>query len=488
LLTTRRPIVAFLKKVHSRPRRPPHPVFFHNVNKNSPNLAHSNGPAISCTQAVHSRHSHRIQSSRPHRGGPTKRSQAARKQKQQRSSSVPMEMADTKLSVRDADVADKRVLVRVDFNVPLKEVAAAAGLPVVAVASSNRILAALPTIRLLRQAGARSIVLMSHLGRPGGKPTPSLSMRPVAEKLAELLAPEEITVTFVPGPCDSAEVAAACRGAAAGALLLLENLRFHAEEEGQGTDANTGTKLVPPAEKVASFRAALSELGDVFVNDAFGCAHRAHSSMVGVELPCRAAGLLMHRELEAFGAVMRTPARPLLAVLGGAKVSDKLQLIENMLGTVDELIVGGGMAFTFRRVLDGTPIGASLYDEAGAALVPRLMARARERGVRIHLPVDWVAAERYAADAAHRVVGAGAAQAAGGAGGVGRGGRGGGVGCRRAGSGSTTALRPARRSRRWCSARTPWSGTGRWGCASGRRSRRGRDGCWRRWWRQAVGG
>jgi len=302
------------------------------------------------------------------------------------------------LRVESLDVAGKRVLVRVDFNVPLSP-APGDGAPIIA--STQRIEAALPTVRLLLAGGAQSVVLMSHLGRPNGRSNRALSLRPVAEKLREMLAP--VPVNFVPGGCDSADAAAACRGAPSGTVLLLENLRFHVEEEGKGEDA-AGAKVVPPPTAVAAFRAALSSLGDLFVNDAFGCVHRAHSSMVGVDLPLRASGLLMDRELAAFATVLIAPVRPLLAVLGGAKVSDKLLLIENMLETVDELIIGGGMAFTFKQVIDTTGIGASLFDAEGAALVPKLMTKAKERGVQIHLPSDWVAAESFDADAAHRVV------------------------------------------------------------------------------------
>ena len=189
---------------------------------------------------------------------------------------------------------------------------------------------------------------------------------------------------------------------APGTVFLLENLRFHLEEEGKGVDA-AGAKVKASKEAVATFAASLTRLGDVYVNDAFGTAHRAHASMVGVKLPVRAAGFLMKKELDYFAKALDAPARPFLAILGGAKVADKIQLIESLLDKVDEMIIGGGMAFTFKKVA-GVAIGDSLFDEEGAKLVPEIMRKAAERNVKIHLPTDYVAADKFDKDAATRAV------------------------------------------------------------------------------------
>jgi len=178
----------------------------------------------------------------------------------------------------------------------------------------------------------------------------------------------------------------------------LENLRFHIEEEGKGVN-DAGEKIKADKDAVAAFRASLSKLGDIYVNDAFGTAHRAHSSMVGVELPQRAAGMLMKKELDYFAKALESPARPFLAVLGGAKVADKIQLIDNLLEKVDEMIIGGGMAYTFRKKIDGMKIGDSLFDQAGAEIVEKLMAKADEKGVKIHLPTDFITADKFDAEA-----------------------------------------------------------------------------------------
>lgn len=171
--------------------------------------------------------------------------------------------------------------------------------------------------------------------------------------------------------------------------MLLENLRFHAEEEGKGADAAA----------IEAFRASLSRLGDVYVNDAFGTAHRAHSSMVGVNLPQRAAGYLLQKELEYFGKALSNPERPFLAILGGAKVADKIQLIDNLLEKVDEMIIGGGMAYTFKKELSGMKIGKSLYDPEGAKIVHQLIDKARSKGIQIHLPVDFKTGDAFSNDA-----------------------------------------------------------------------------------------
>jgi phosphoglycerate kinase len=182
-----------------------------------------------------------------------------------------------------------------------------------------------------------------------------------------------------------------------GQVFLLENLRFYLAEEGKG-EVN-GEKVKATEAEVKEFRTQLTALGDIYVNDAFGTAHRAHSSMVGVDLETKASGFLLKKELESFSKVLDQPDRPLTVVMGGAKVTDKIQLIYNMLDIVDEMIIGGGMAFTFDKVLNGTDIGASLWDEEGAKTVPDIMAKAKEKGVKIHLPTDYVCADNFAADA-----------------------------------------------------------------------------------------
>ena len=209
-------------------------------------------------------------------------------------------------------------------------------------------------------------------------------------------------MVFLPD-CVGAEVEAACANPAPGTVFLLENLRFHVEEEGKGVNA-AGEKFKAKKEDVAAFAASLTKLGDVYVNDAFGTAHRAHASMVGVKLPQRASGFLLKKELAYFAKALEAPARPFLAILGGAKVADKIQLIENLLDKVDEMVIGGGMAFTFKKVAHGVSIGDSLFDAEGAKLVEGILAKAAAKGVKIHLPVDYIAADKFDKDAATKLV------------------------------------------------------------------------------------
>lgn len=296
-----------------------------------------------------------------------------------------------KLSIEDIELKGKRVFIRVDFNVPQDKVTGE-------ITNTKRIEAALPTIQYALDKGA-AVILASHLGRPNGKVNAKFSLAPVAKKLEELI---KKPVKFL-SDCVGAEVEAECAKAQPGEIILLENLRFHIEEEGKAKIKNedgTETKIKADPAKVEEFRASLSKLADVYVNDAFGTAHRAHSSMVGVNLPVRAAGFLMNKELKAFDKVLNNPPRPFLAILGGAKVADKIQLINNLLDKADEIIIGGGMAFTFKKVIDNIQIGASLYDEEGAKIVPELMAKAKANGKKIILPVDYIAADKFAADAA----------------------------------------------------------------------------------------
>ena len=293
-------------------------------------------------------------------------------------------------TIREMSLAGKRVLIRVDFNVPQDKATGA-------ITNNQRIVAALPTVKYALSQGA-SVVLMSHLGRPDGQRIAKFSLKPVAVELERLLGKP---VTFL-DDCVGPAVESACARLAPGAVVLLENLRFHIEEEGKVKLADGTSKKADP-QAVQVFRASLSRLGDVFVNDAFGTAHRAHSSMVGVALPQRAAGFLMEAELKAFAAVLDHPKRPLLAILGGAKVADKIPLINNLLDRADEIIIGGGMAFTFKKVVNGMAIGSSLFDPEGAKIVGELVAKAQARGVKLVFPVDYVCGDKFDPNAAIRM-------------------------------------------------------------------------------------
>jgi phosphoglycerate kinase len=275
-----------------------------------------------------------------------------------------------KATVRDVDVRGKRVLERVDFNVPLDESGH--------ITDDTRIRASLPTIQYLLDHGA-AVVLMSHLGRPKGKPDPQYSLRPVAARLSELLGQE---VQLTPD-CVGPDVERMARGLQAGEVLLLENLRFHPEEE-----AND------PA-----FAQQLAALGDVYVNDAFGTAHRAHASTVGVAhaLPA-VAGLLMEKELTFLGSALEHPKRPFVAISGGAKVSDKIAVLDRLIELADAVLIGGGMANTFFKA-NGLTVGDSLVEDEKLDEARRLMMKAQRAGKRLVLPVDVVVADRFAADA-----------------------------------------------------------------------------------------
>ena len=277
-----------------------------------------------------------------------------------------------KLSIRDLDLAGKRVFMRVDFNVPL----APGGQEIT---SDKRIKAALPTIKYALDHGC-GLVLASHLGRPKGKPNPEMSLKPVAVRLSELLG---LPVAFAPD-CVGPEVEKMLP--APGQVLLLENLRYHAAEE----------KNDP------AFAKQLARLGDVYVNDAFGTAHRAHASTVGIIefLKPAAAGLLMEKELEYLEKCTKNPAHPCVGILGGAKVSDKIEVIENLLKFVDRLLIGGAMAYTFMKA-QGKPTGKSLVEQDKVELAKEILAHS---GSKLMLPVDHVVAAEFAENAPNEVV------------------------------------------------------------------------------------
>jgi phosphoglycerate kinase len=270
----------------------------------------------------------------------------------------------SKLTVRDVEVSGKRVLVRVDFNVPLDEASGA-------IIDDSRIRAALPTIRYLTERKAR-VILCSHLGRPKGRVVEKLRLAPVAQRLSQILKqPVKISQDCI-GP-DAEAAAAELKD---GDILLLENVRFHPEEEENG----------------AEFARALARLADIYVNDAFGTAHRAHASVVGITryLPA-VAGLLLEKEMINLGGILENPARPFAALLGGAKVSDKVSMIENIMNRVDYILIGGGMAATFLKA-KSYEVGKSLVEVDKVATALSLMEKAAQRGVNLMLPVDVVIA------------------------------------------------------------------------------------------------
>ncbi|MBV9231892.1 MAG: phosphoglycerate kinase [Chloroflexi bacterium] len=280
-----------------------------------------------------------------------------------------------KKTIRDINVAGKRVLVRVDFNVPLDAEQH--------ITDDTRITAALPTIQYLLDGGA-AVVLMSHLGRPDGKAVDKLRMAPVAQRLSELLHKPVQTATDCIGP----EVETQARALQPGQVLLLENLRFHKEEEKNNPE----------------FARQLAALGDLYVNDAFGTAHRAHASTEGVThyLP-GVAGFLMEKEINFLGAALENPQRPFVAVIGGAKVSDKIAVLERLISIADSILIGGGMANTFLKA-QGYEIGDSLFEESKVDVARDLIAKAQQKGLAFLLPPDVVIADRFAADADRKVV------------------------------------------------------------------------------------
>ncbi len=281
-----------------------------------------------------------------------------------------------KLTINDISLQGKRVLVRVDFNVPLDEHKN--------ITDDTRIVESLPTIKKILDDGGKAI-LMSHLGRPKGKPNPEFSLQPVAKKLSQLL---NLPVQFA-HDCIGKEVETVVANLKNGECLLLENLRFHKEEE----------------ESTPEFAKALAKLGDVFVNDAFGTAHRAHTSTEGItkHLTPSVAGYLLQKELQYLGTAVENPKRPFIAILGGAKISGKIDVIHNLLSKVDTLLIGGGMAYTFFKA-QGLEIGKSLLEADKVDLAKNLLQEAEQKKVKILLPIDCVVVDNFDNNAQRKIV------------------------------------------------------------------------------------
>lgn len=282
-----------------------------------------------------------------------------------------------KKSIKDVDLKGKRVLMRVDFNVPFNEMKE--------ITDNGRIVGALPSIKYIIEQGGK-LILMSHLGRPKGKPNPEFSLEPVAKELSKLLdrevafANDDLVVS-----AKTVEMASQLKD---GDVLLLQNTRYRKEDEANDSE----------------FSKELASLGDIFVNDAFGAVHRAHASTAGVaEYLSAVSGLLIEKELRVMGNALDNADRPFVAILGGAKVSDKIGVINNLIEKVDTLIIGGGMAYTFLKA-QGYEIGTSLLEEDKIKLAKELMSKAKEKGVKFLLPVDIVVAKEFAADAKHKTV------------------------------------------------------------------------------------
>ncbi len=283
-----------------------------------------------------------------------------------------------KLSIRDLDLNNKRVFIRVDFNVPLTEDGTA-------ITDDTRIRATLPTIVYALKHHAK-VILASHLGRPKGKPNPKYSLRPVVDRLRELLDAElsrSINVAFSPD-CVGEVASELARQLESGQVLLLENLRYHAAEEANDPQ----------------FSSALASLGEIYVNDAFGSAHRAHASTEGIThfLKPAAAGLLMEKELTYLGKALEAPEKPFVAIIGGSKISGKIDVIDNLLDKVNTLVIVGGMAYTFQRAL-GVTTGKSLVEEDKIEVAREALAKAKANGVELLLPVDNILADSFAPDA-----------------------------------------------------------------------------------------
>jgi len=281
-----------------------------------------------------------------------------------------------KIGIKQLDLQGKRVLIRVDFNVPLNES--------LQITDDTRIRASLPTISYAMEHGAK-VILLSHLGRPKGKVVPAMSLKPVAARLSDLLGKK----VNMANDCIGEEVKAEIGRMQGGEVLLLENCRFHKGDE----------------ENDPAFSRALAELADIYVNDAFGSAHRAHASTVGVTcfVSVAAAGFLMQKEIQYLGKVISHPDRPFIAILGGAKVSDKIGVIANLLDKVDALLIGGAMAYTFERA-QGLSTGSSLVEEDKVGLAKELLAQAESRKMKLLLPLDHVVAEKVEVGAKTQIV------------------------------------------------------------------------------------
>ncbi len=283
-----------------------------------------------------------------------------------------------KLSILDIDVTDKRLFIRVDFNVPLTEDGAT-------ITDDTRIVATLPTIEYALRHRAK-VILASHLGRPKGKPNAKYSLKPVVKRLRELLDKkigENVNVAFSPD-CVGEVAEEMARQLESGQVLLLENLRFHAEEEANDPE----------------FSKALAALADIYVNDAFGSAHRAHASTEGIThyVKPAVAGLLMEKEITYLGKALEAPEKPFVAIIGGSKISGKIDVIQNLLDKVDTLVIVGGMAYTFQRAL-GIKTGKSLVEEDKIDMAREALEKAKAKGVKLLLPVDNILADSFAADA-----------------------------------------------------------------------------------------
>ncbi len=304
-----------------------------------------------------------------------------------------------KKTIRDVDLKNKRVLMRVDFNVPLKD-----GV----VGDDTRIRAALPSIQYVLEQGASRVVLMSHLGRPKGKVNPDFSLAPAAAHLQDLLGKD---VAFAPD-CVGTEVEALADALPQGGVMVLENLRFHAEEEGKAKVADDATAeeaaaaKADMAEKQETFAADLAKLGDIYVDDAFGTAHRAHASMAVVtkHMQDSVSGFLLEKEIKYLGDAVRAPKHPFVAIIGGAKISGKIDVLTNLADKVDTIIIGGAMVYTF-FLAKGIPVGNSLIEEDRVDMARETLAKLAAAGVKVMLPVDHVVADAFSAEANTAVVG-----------------------------------------------------------------------------------